>query len=89
MRLATAPKLWLPPLGAAAGTGLLLYFTGAFLTVLRARCYPHLAAPLPYLAPVAGSWRCGPPPEHRRRRVTSGAGRLSERRPARAGPVSG
>jgi len=47
--------LFWPPLGIAAGIGLILYFTGALVTVARARSYAHLAFPLLYLVPVAAS----------------------------------
>ncbi|MFI9454867.1 DoxX family protein [Amycolatopsis sp. NPDC052450] len=47
--------LWVPALGVAAGIGLVLYFTGAVITVLRARWLSHVAFPLMYLAPVAAS----------------------------------
>jgi hypothetical protein len=32
--------------------GLVIYFTGALFTVLRARSYTHVPFPLLYLAPV-------------------------------------
>ncbi|MGQ4384976.1 DoxX family protein [Streptomyces sp. SAS_270] len=47
--------LALPAIGVAAGIGLVLYFTGAVITVIRARSYSHIAFPLVYMAPVAGS----------------------------------
>jgi hypothetical protein len=47
--------LFLPGIGVAAGICLVLYFIGALITVLRARCYSHIQAPLVYLAPVVGS----------------------------------
>ncbi|MFE6924346.1 DoxX family protein [Nocardia sp. NPDC057663] len=43
------------PLAVAAAAGLVLYFVGAELTVLRARWYAHLGYPLPYLLLAAGS----------------------------------
>lgn len=43
------------PLAVAAAAGLALYFLGAELTVLRARCYAHLGYPLPYLLLAVGS----------------------------------
>jgi hypothetical protein len=46
--------LVVPEIGVAAGIGLVLYFIGAVVTVLRARSYPHVVFPLLYLAPVAG-----------------------------------
>ncbi|WP_278261562.1 DoxX family protein [Nocardia sp. AG03] len=42
-----------PPLGIAAAIGLILYFTGAVITVLRAHSYKTVAFPVLYLAPVA------------------------------------
>jgi hypothetical protein len=47
--------LVVPAIGAAAGIALVLYFTGAVITVLRARWYAHVAAPLLYVAPVVGA----------------------------------
>ncbi|HEX6425227.1 MAG TPA: DoxX family protein [Acidimicrobiales bacterium] len=47
--------LLVPAIGVAAGVGLALYFTGAVITVARARWYSHLPYPLLYLAPVVGS----------------------------------
>jgi hypothetical protein len=47
--------LLVPAIGIAAGVGLALYFTGAVITVARARWYSHLPYPLLYLAPVVGS----------------------------------
>ncbi|MEV7099514.1 DoxX family protein [Amycolatopsis sp. NPDC051045] len=44
--------LFWPPIGIAAAIGLILYFTGALVTVARARSYAHLAYPVLYLAPV-------------------------------------
>ncbi|MET8986752.1 DoxX family protein [Nonomuraea wenchangensis] len=40
------------PIGVAAGIGLVVYFTGAVVTVLRARSYGHVPFPLLYLTPV-------------------------------------
>ncbi|GAA0301821.1 DoxX family protein [Streptomyces polychromogenes] len=42
-----------PAVGIAAAIGLVLYFTGAVITVLRARSYAHVAFPLIYAAPAA------------------------------------
>ncbi|MEW1635040.1 DoxX family protein [Streptomyces sp. NPDC093801] len=42
-----------PAVGIAAAIGLVLYFTGAVVTVLRARSYAHVAFPLIYAAPAA------------------------------------
>jgi len=47
--------LLVPAVGVAAGIGLVLYFTGAVITVVRARWYSHVPFPLMYLAPVVGS----------------------------------
>ncbi|MEU4250502.1 DoxX family protein [Amycolatopsis sp. NPDC026612] len=47
--------LFWPPIGVAAAIGLVVYFTGAVVTVARARSYAHLAFPLLYLAPVVVS----------------------------------
>ncbi|MCK2214885.1 DoxX family protein [Actinomadura sp. ATCC 31491] len=44
--------LFVPVIGVAAGVGLVVYFTGAVVTVLRARSYKHIPFPLLYLAPV-------------------------------------
>ena len=45
--------LAVPALGVAAAVGLILYFLGAVVTVLRARSYKTVVFPLLYLAPVA------------------------------------
>lgn len=47
--------LFVPVFGVLAGIGLVLYFTGAVVTVLRARSYAHVPFPLLYAAPVVGS----------------------------------
>lgn len=47
--------LFVPVVGVAAGVGLVLYFTGAVITVLRARWYSHIPVPLIYMAPAAAS----------------------------------
>jgi hypothetical protein len=47
--------LFWAPIGIAAAIGLVLYFSGALITVARARAYPHLAFPVLYLAPVVAS----------------------------------
>lgn len=44
-----------PVVGLAAAIGLVLYFTGAVTTVIRARWYSHVPFPLLYMAPVVGS----------------------------------
>ncbi len=51
--------LLVPAVGVAAGVGLVLYFTGAVITVLHARAYSHVPYPLLYLAPVVGSLAVG------------------------------
>lgn len=43
-----------PALGVAAATGLVVYFLGAVVTVVRARWYAHVY-PLPFLLLAAGS----------------------------------
>lgn len=45
----------LPLLGAAAAIGLVAYFVGAVVTVLRARCWSHVGYPLVYLLAPAAS----------------------------------
>jgi hypothetical protein len=47
--------LAVPAIGVAAAVGLILYFTGAVVTVLRARAYGHVPFPLLYLAPVVAA----------------------------------
>jgi len=47
--------LAVPAVGVAAGIGLVLYFLGAVITVIRARWYSHIAFPLVYMAPVVGA----------------------------------
>ena len=44
-----------PVIGVLAGIGLLVYFAGAVITVLRARSYSHIPYPLIYLATVVVS----------------------------------
>lgn len=44
--------LFLPAIGLVAGIGLVLYFTGAVITVARAHWYSHIPYPLMYMAPV-------------------------------------
>ncbi|MFF6775780.1 DoxX family protein [Streptomyces sp. NPDC012637] len=41
-----------PAIGIAAAIGLVLYFAGAALTVIRARSYAHVPFPLLYMAPA-------------------------------------
>lgn len=45
----------MPLVGVAAGFGLVLYFTRAVVTVVRARSYAHIPFPLIYMAPVVAS----------------------------------
>jgi hypothetical protein len=47
--------LLVPVIGVLAGIGLVLYFTGAVITVVRARWYSHIPYPLMYMVPVVGS----------------------------------
>ncbi|WP_370413908.1 DoxX family protein [Streptomyces fradiae] len=42
----------IPAIGIAAAIGLVLYFAGAVITVLRARAYGHVPFPLIYMAPA-------------------------------------
>ncbi|MFG3347885.1 DoxX family protein [Streptomyces sp. NPDC048018] len=41
-----------PAIGVAAALGLVLYFAGAVITVIRARAYAHAPFPLLYMAPA-------------------------------------
>ncbi|MGW7358067.1 DoxX family protein [Streptomyces sp. NPDC054802] len=47
--------LFVPVVGVAAGIGLVLYFTGAVATVIRARWYAHIPFPLLYATPVVAA----------------------------------
>ncbi|MEU9474442.1 DoxX family protein [Streptomyces sp. NPDC048191] len=47
--------LFVPVIGVLAGTGLVVYFVGAAVTVARARWYSHIPFPLVYAAPVVGA----------------------------------
>ncbi|WP_406445992.1 DoxX family protein [Streptomyces sp. NBC_00631] len=47
--------LVVPVAGVPTAVGLLLYFTGAAITVARAKWYSHIPFPLVYAAPVAGA----------------------------------
>lgn len=51
--------LIVPAVGVAAAVGLILYFTGAVITVLRARSYQTVAFPVLYLVPVAAALALG------------------------------
>ncbi|MEV6333080.1 DoxX family protein [Nocardia vinacea] len=44
--------LWIPVIGYAAAIGVVLYFTGAAVTNIRARAYGHIPFPLLYMIPV-------------------------------------
>jgi len=48
-----------PPIGVLAGLGLVAYFAGAVITVVRARSFSHVPFPLLYMAPVVGSLAVG------------------------------
>lgn len=47
--------LFVPPLGAAAALGLVVYFLLAVATIVRAGAYADIGYPLPYLVTAAGS----------------------------------
>jgi hypothetical protein len=47
--------LFLPVIGLLAAIGLILYFAGAVVTVVRARSYAHIPYPLIYVAPVVAA----------------------------------
>lgn len=47
--------LFVPVIGVLAGICLVLYFTGAVTTVVRARWYSHIPYPLLYMGPVIAS----------------------------------
>lgn len=51
--------LFLPVVGVLAGICLVLYFTGAVITVIRARSYSHIPYPLLYVTPVVVSLALG------------------------------
>lgn len=51
--------LFVPAIGVAAGVCLVLYFTGAVVTVTRARWYSHIIYPLMYAAPVIAALALG------------------------------
>lgn len=46
----------LPQIGMAAAAGLIIYFIGAMVTVLRARWYANLPFPLTWFALAVGSF---------------------------------
>ncbi|MEU3604061.1 DoxX family protein [Streptomyces sp. NPDC035033] len=43
---------WVPVVGVLAAVGLVLYFAGAVITVVRAKAYGHVPFPLVYMAPA-------------------------------------
>lgn len=47
--------IWIPAIGVAAAAGLILYFVGAMVTVMRARWYAHLPYPLIWFSLAVGS----------------------------------
>lgn len=47
--------LFVPVIGIAAEIALIVYFTGAVVTVIHARWYSHIPYPLVYVAPVVAS----------------------------------
>lgn len=51
--------LFVPVIGVLAAVGLVLYFIGAVITVIRARSYAHIPFPLLYLIPVAVAFTLG------------------------------
>ncbi|MGV9379623.1 DoxX family protein [Nonomuraea sp. NPDC003707] len=51
--------LFVPVVGVLAGIGLVLYFAGAVVTVLRARSYSTVVFPLLYLGPVVAALALG------------------------------
>ncbi|MFC4122807.1 DoxX family protein [Nonomuraea zeae] len=51
--------LFVPVIGILAGIGLVLYFVGAVVTVLRARSYATVAYPILYLVPVVAALALG------------------------------
>ncbi|MER5738238.1 MULTISPECIES: DoxX family protein [unclassified Streptomyces] len=46
---------WVPVIGVLAAAGVVLYFAGAVITVVRAKAYGHVAFPLVYMAPAAAA----------------------------------
>ncbi|CAM5397680.1 MULTISPECIES: DoxX family protein [Streptomyces] len=47
--------LVVPVIGILAAAGLVLYFTGAVITIVRARWFSHIPFPLLYAAPALAS----------------------------------
>ncbi|MFF0480395.1 DoxX family protein [Streptomyces sp. NPDC004435] len=46
---------WVPVVGTLAAVGLVVYFAGAVITVVRAKAYGHVPFPLIYMAPAAAA----------------------------------
>ncbi|MEU2236996.1 DoxX family protein [Streptomyces vietnamensis] len=46
---------YVPVIGTLAAIGLILYFAGAVITVIRARAYGHAPFPLIYMAPAVAA----------------------------------
>ncbi|MEU7294006.1 DoxX family protein [Streptomyces exfoliatus] len=46
---------FVPLIGTLAAVGLVLYFAGAVITILRARSYGHVPFPLVYMAPAVAA----------------------------------
>lgn len=46
---------FVPVIGTLAAIGLILYFAGAAVTVVRARAYGHVPFPLVYMAPAVAA----------------------------------
>ncbi|MFD3566115.1 DoxX family protein [Streptomyces sp. NPDC058667] len=46
---------FVPLIGTLAAIGLILYFAGAVITILRARSYAHVPFPLVYMAPAVAA----------------------------------
>ena len=51
--------LAVPAVGVVAAIALIAYFTGAIVTVARARWWSHVPFPMLYVAPVIGSLAVG------------------------------
>ncbi|WP_030752506.1 DoxX family protein [Streptomyces griseus] len=46
---------WVPVIGVLAAIGVVLYFAGAVITVVRAKAYGHVPFPLVYMAPAVAA----------------------------------
>ncbi|MFF8380431.1 DoxX family protein [Streptomyces sp. NPDC015661] len=46
---------YIPVIGTLAAIGLILYFLGAVITVVRARAYAHAPFPVVYMAPAVAA----------------------------------